>query len=101
MVLWVLQWLWTLLQNFLGSNGKWGVHIQFKIGHDEQLVPQLMLKVGYVPQMGLQIAHYADDGLGLFIAFVPVRYGNGMVHHFLKMAAVFRNKKLWAFGVVF
>lgn len=51
--------------------------------------------------MGLHIAHDAYDGFCHFVPFFLIGNGYGVVHHFLEMAAIFRNNELWALSIVF
>src|SRR5690606_484845 len=48
-VLWIPQGFRTLLQYFPGGDRKGGIHIQSEIRHDEQLVPELVLEIRYIP----------------------------------------------------
>ncbi len=60
-----------------------------------------MLKIRHIPQMGLQISHHIDNGLGDLVAFIPIGYGNGMIYHLLKMSPVFGNNKMRTLSIVF
>ena len=70
------------------------VHIQLEIGHDEQVIPQLMGEVGRIPQQGIQVSHNGNDRTGLTVAFAPVLYLQQRVDHLLDMAPVFGQVQL-------
>lgn len=100
-ILGIRQGLWSLLQYLLGGNRERRIHVQLEIGHDKQLIPQLVLKIGDVPEVGLQVAHDTDDGLGHFVALLTVFNTNRIVDHFLEMPAVFGYEEMGTFCVVF
>lgn len=60
-----------------------------------------MLKIGYIPQMWLNIAHNTYDSLGHTVTFRIVLYGDGMVHHFLEMTPILGYNELWSLSIVF
>ena len=45
------------------------VNIQLKTGHDSQVVPKLVLEIGYITQMGEHISHNVDDGVGTCLLY--------------------------------
>lgn len=69
-----------------------GVHIQLEIGHDEQVIPQLMGEVGRIPQQGIQVSHNGNDRTGLPVALATVFDLHQRIDHFVNMAAVFGQK---------
>lgn len=100
-ILWIRQGLGSLLQHFLGSKGKWRIHVQLEVGHDKQLVPQFMLKIRDIPEMGLQISHDTYYGLCHLVALLAVFNSNRVVYHFLEMPAVLGYEEMGTFRVVF
>ena len=77
-----------------------GVHIQLKVGHDEQVIPQLVSDVGRIPQQVIQVSHNVDDRTGLPVALAAVFELHQRSDHFVNMAAVFGQKKLPSFIII-
>ena len=100
MVLRVFQRVRALLQDLFAGNWKWGIYVQFKIGHNKELIPEFVLEIRDVSQVRLYIAHNADNSLGDPVSFFPVFDAKAVVDHFLKMPAVFGNVKWRAFSIV-
>jgi hypothetical protein len=75
-----------LLYNFVRI-----IHVQAEISHDGQVIPQDMLEIIDVPQVGKQISHYTDNRVRTTIAFFAVFYRQAVVYHVLNVAAIFRK----------
>ena len=56
-------------------NAHFIVNIQLKTGHDSQVVPKLVLEIGYITQMGEHISHNVDDGVGTTLTFCTILNG--------------------------
>ena len=70
------------------------IHIQLKIRHDEEVVPQFVGEVGRIAQQGVQIAHDGDHGAGLTVAFAAVLDRQQRVDHLLDVTPVFGQVQL-------
>jgi len=70
------------------------VHIELKIRHNEQMIPQLVGEVRRIAQQRIQIAHDGDDGPRLPVALVPVLDLEQRIDHLLDMTPVFGQIQL-------
>ena len=60
-----------------------------------------MLKIRYITQMRIQIAHDGNDALCAFIPMFTILQGDAMIYHFLDMSTIFRNDQLRTLCIVF
>ena len=70
------------------------IHIQLKIRHDEQMIPQLVGEIRRIAQQRIQVTHDGDDGPRLAVALVPVLDLEQRLDHLLDMAPVFGQVQL-------
>ena len=75
------------------------VHIQLKIRHDKEVIPQFVREVGRIAQQRVQVAHHGDDGLGLPRPLAAVFDFEQRRDHLVDMAPVLRQEK-FAAGVI-
>ena len=76
------------------------VHIQLKIRHNEQVIPQLVRKIGRIAQQRIEIAHDGDDGPCLPVALAAVLDLHERINHLMDMAPVFGKEQLASCVVV-
>ena len=77
---------------FVGAHYLVGViDVQFEVRHHGHVVPQLVLEVVHVAQVREEVAHDVHDGFDAAGALGAVLDGEGVVHHLLDVAAVFRH----------
>ena len=77
-----------------------GIHIEFEIGNDLEVVPELLFIIVLEMDLRIQQFHHLDHGTGLLISLVPVLDGLEIGHHFLHISSVFREFQGPAAGVV-
>ena len=55
------------------------VNIEFKTGHNSEVIPQLMLEIGYITQVGKHIPHYIDNGVGTTLTLCTILNGQRII----------------------
>src|SRR5690554_3990951 len=50
-VLWIFQPVGMFIEFLFGRNGKRGIHIQFKVRNNKELIPEHMLKIRYIAKV--------------------------------------------------
>ena len=76
------------------------VNIQLKTGHDSQVVPKLVLEIGYITQMGEHISHNVDDGVGTTLTFCTILNGQRIIYHVLDATSVFGKRHSFLLSIV-
>ena len=77
------------------------IHIQFEIGNDEQVIPELMFKIARFFDSRVQLGHHIHDKFGCPVPFFAVLDGAAVLYHPLDIPAIFRDKHQFAGGIVF
>jgi hypothetical protein len=64
------------------------------------VIPELVLEIGHIPQMGIEVAHHSNYGTCSLVSFFTVLDGFKVVHHLLDISSVFRKDQLLSAGVI-
>ena len=64
------------------------------------MVPQLVFKVGCIPQYGVDVAHHFNHNLSLLITQSPVFDSAEVIHHLVNMPPIFGKHQFFTFKVV-
>lgn len=76
------------------------IHIQLKIRHYEEVVPQLALEVGGFARVVLDVGHDGYKGFGSQVALLAVFDGHQLGNHVLYVSAIFGQVELLSLDVV-
>ena len=76
------------------------VNIEFKTGHNSEVIPQLMLEIGYITQVGKHIPHYIDNGVGTTLTFCTILNGQRIIYHVLDATPVFGKRHSFLLSIV-
>lgn len=78
-------------EGFSCRNGIWRIHIQLKVGNQEQVIPELMPEIFHVFEVRVQKAHQLNHGVGISLSCLPIFNGKQVFNHLLNMAAIFTH----------
>ena len=78
----------------------WIVDVKFEIRHDGNMVPEFVLEIVDVAQIGIHHTHDIDDGFYCKISLIAIFNGKYVLYHFVKGPSVFRKFHLGPLGVV-
>lgn len=76
-------------------NGIGIVYIELEIGHDGEMVPQLVLEVVDIAQVREQVAHDIYDGIGTTGTLLPVGNREAVIDHLLHIAPILGQDKFF------
>ena len=76
------------------------VNIQLKTGHDGQVIPEFMLEIGHITQMGEHISHNVDNCVSTTLTLGTVLNGQRIIYHVLYAAAVLGKRHSFLLGIV-
>ena len=67
------------------------VDIETEARHDLQMVPQLVIEVFHIAQMGEELPHDTDNSAHAFVSFFFIVERLGVLYHALNISSIFRN----------
>ena len=76
------------------------VNIQLKTGHDSQMIPELVLEVGHITQMGEHISHNVDNCVSTTLTLGTVLNGQRIIYHVLDATPVFGKRHSFLLSIV-
>jgi hypothetical protein len=64
------------------------------------MVPQFVIEVFHIAQMGEELPHDTDNGTHAFVSFFFIVERLGVLYHALNISSIFRNDKVRAVAVI-
>ena len=72
------------------------INIEFEVRHNEEVIPQLVGKVGRIAQKRIEVAHNGNHRPGLAVTLIAVLNLEERIDHLLNMTTILGNHQTTA-----